>query len=243
MIGIYKITCCKSGKCYIGSSINTINRWRDHLWMLKNKVHHSPGLQNAWNKHGQEMFSFEIIEELETKDKLHVREQYWLDKYDAYKHGYNGRSKVDIHASPDDKTRKLISQKTKEGMARPEVRAKLKACVGSKRGNVKLNEKQVRDIKYKLCDPKTNRRTLAKEYSVSVDAIDDILSEHRWKHVKINKKMYKNTIVKLTRSDAMIIRQLAISGVLTQLEIAEKYNLCQQTVSCIKLGILWPNIK
>ena len=35
MIGIYKITCNETGKCYIGQSIDIENRWLQHICATK----------------------------------------------------------------------------------------------------------------------------------------------------------------------------------------------------------------
>jgi hypothetical protein len=63
-------------------------RKRCHLTNLQKNKHHSYKLQNSWNKHGEESFKFEIIEQCNRDHILH-REQYWIDYYDSFKNGYN----------------------------------------------------------------------------------------------------------------------------------------------------------
>ena len=46
---------------------------------LKKNKHHSPILQNYWNKYGEDAFSFKIIEEIFEDEQLLVREQYYID--------------------------------------------------------------------------------------------------------------------------------------------------------------------
>lgn len=87
-VGIYKIVHNDSGKVYVGSSKNIENRHKNHLYMLKNRMHHSVKLQNAHNKYGGDSFVFETIELCEESDLL-VREQYWMDTLEAYSKGYN----------------------------------------------------------------------------------------------------------------------------------------------------------
>ena len=58
--GIYKITNNVNGKFYIGSSQNISRRWYDHKRELRIQKHHNKYLQRAWNKYGEENFSFEI---------------------------------------------------------------------------------------------------------------------------------------------------------------------------------------
>lgn len=77
--GIYQIRNLVNGKIYIGSSINFKDRWYHHDNRLKSDKHHSVHLQNSWNKYGKDNFIFEILELVENKNKLILREQYYLD--------------------------------------------------------------------------------------------------------------------------------------------------------------------
>jgi len=76
--GIYKIRNTQNQKVYIGSSSNIKTRWRQHRYQLKKGEHHSTYLQRSWNKHGQESFAFEIIEQC-SKEVLKNREQHYID--------------------------------------------------------------------------------------------------------------------------------------------------------------------
>ena len=86
--GIYKIENLINGKIYIGSSVDLKNRWRQHLQYFVNDKHGNRYLQRAWNKYGAENFRFSVIELCE-KDMLLVREQYFIDIFDACQSGYN----------------------------------------------------------------------------------------------------------------------------------------------------------
>lgn len=88
--GVYSIKNNITNLEYIGSSKNIEKRWKEHLWMLESRKHHSKKLQNAWNKHGKDNFTFSIIEECELELLLET-EQFWIDKKQAYKRkfGYN----------------------------------------------------------------------------------------------------------------------------------------------------------
>ena len=78
--GIYKITNNVNGKFYIGSSQNISRRWYDHKRELRIQKHHNKYLQRAWNKYGEENFSFEIVEECKVEE-LSDREQLYIEKY------------------------------------------------------------------------------------------------------------------------------------------------------------------
>jgi group I intron endonuclease len=59
--GIYKIVNILNDNFYIGQTINLKKRKKEHFHNLKNNQHHSPYLQNAFNKYGEKNFKFEII--------------------------------------------------------------------------------------------------------------------------------------------------------------------------------------
>ena len=94
--GIYKITNAVNGKFYIGSSIDISRRLNAHKSMLINNTHRNPILQRAWNKHGSDKFTFEIIEECASDQKIcFEREQYYLDLLKPYLAiGYNIETKA-----------------------------------------------------------------------------------------------------------------------------------------------------
>lgn len=86
--GIYMITNKINNKKYIGQSSNIYQRWTHHKSDLNNNRHHNCHLQSSWNKYGKDNFDFTILEECE-ENKLDIREQYWIQKYDSYNTGYN----------------------------------------------------------------------------------------------------------------------------------------------------------
>lgn len=92
MIGIYKIENLINHKVYIGQSIHIKQRWCEHKNSLKKNLHISRHLQNAWNKYGEQNFSFEIIE-LCKKEELTIKEQFWINFYGGLnsKKIYNSR--------------------------------------------------------------------------------------------------------------------------------------------------------
>jgi group I intron endonuclease len=88
--GIYKITSMTSGKIYIGCASNIRTRINGHLYDLRRKKHNNNYLQKAWLKYGEENFVFEIIEKCDITE-LHVREHYWVTKFNCLDRsiGYN----------------------------------------------------------------------------------------------------------------------------------------------------------
>jgi group I intron endonuclease len=90
MIGIYKITNIVNGKVYIGSSKNVEDRINKHKSNLKYKIHINKHLLSAWNKYGEENFSFQILKQMPLS-LLRRAEQFYINKYQSInpKYGYN----------------------------------------------------------------------------------------------------------------------------------------------------------
>lgn len=88
--GVYAITCRQNGKVYVGSSIDIRKRWEDHTRKLNKGSHHNSYLQNAWNLHGGDSFSFAVLEECNQPDLLSA-EAKWMDRLNATDRacGYN----------------------------------------------------------------------------------------------------------------------------------------------------------
>lgn len=79
--GIYMIYCAADAKCYIGQSVNINSRIGHHKRELRSNKHHNSYLQAAWNKHGEEAFSFAALENC-PKDQLNDRELAWVTRID-----------------------------------------------------------------------------------------------------------------------------------------------------------------
>jgi len=77
MAVIYRITNMANGKFYIGSAESFARREWQHKYALRRNEHKNPHLQASWSKHGEEMFVFEVVEEIpEGEDQLS-----WEDKW------------------------------------------------------------------------------------------------------------------------------------------------------------------
>lgn len=77
--GVYQIIHRESGRSYIGSAVLFRVRWNQHRNLLRKEKHHSPFLQNAWNKHGSEAFDFVILEVC-AREECIAKEQAQMDR-------------------------------------------------------------------------------------------------------------------------------------------------------------------
>lgn len=76
--GIYKIRNLQNNKIYIGSSNNIKRRWQKHKALLRYGKHPNSHLQSSWNKYGESLFEFSIVELCGVENLLN-REQYYID--------------------------------------------------------------------------------------------------------------------------------------------------------------------
>lgn len=89
--GIYKITCLADQKVYIGLSSDIEKRFKTHLSKLRHNHHVNAHLQGAWNKYGENNFTFEILELCDNQDQLKSKEIEYISLYNStnHKYGYN----------------------------------------------------------------------------------------------------------------------------------------------------------
>lgn len=133
--GVYKITCTTTGKIYIGSAIDLRDRRRCHFKELRQNNHHNRYLQNAWNKYGEQAFTFEVLEYV-LPMSLTAREQYWFNRLKPFgRKGYNlapiAGSPLGIKRSPETIERMRQANLGKE--LSPEHREKIRqAGIGRK---------------------------------------------------------------------------------------------------------------
>lgn len=139
--GVYSITNLVTGKRYIGStSQNFKKRWRLHRSELRRGKHHSPRLQNAWNRYGEAAFEFAIVEQCDPRWCV-AQEQVFIDFWKSAdtNHGYN------IAPTAGSARGRTATLETREKLSKlrtgrvnsPETRARISA---SKRGQRMTDE-------------------------------------------------------------------------------------------------------
>lgn len=87
---IYRIYCIDNQKSYIGQTIDIKTRYKRHFSRLKNKTHPNEHLQNAFNKYGEDSFTWQQWEfNIQNKEELNQLEKDYITKFNAYTNGFN----------------------------------------------------------------------------------------------------------------------------------------------------------
>ena len=96
--GVYEIVNTETGMKYIGSSVNLKQREYSHIYALRKGTHYNTYLQNSFNKYGESVFEFNIIE-LKKRKEIRATEQSVIDSYD-FSDLYNVVSGVGTYFPP-----------------------------------------------------------------------------------------------------------------------------------------------
>jgi group I intron endonuclease len=80
MLGIYSIVNKITNDLYIGSSVDVARRFRQHKRDLHNNKCSSRILQSAWNKYGEDAFTWNLLEEVDAPEFLAFVENHWIEK-------------------------------------------------------------------------------------------------------------------------------------------------------------------
>ena len=231
--GVYKIQNKIDLKLYIGSSKDIYYRWENHIKLLKRNKHHSPHLQFAWNKYGEENFEFSIIERC-SQDELINLEQKYIDKYESYKdkNGYNIMSKADLSEIPQYVKDKISNTLTG------------RYCGVDSPSN-KYSEEIILSLINDLMDVNNTYEFLSEKYSVPYSFVGAIATHRIWKHLTENitfpKRKSTRTYCKLNEEKVCEIIQYILDGYQNR-DIAEIYGVTPRTISDIRNHKTWRNL-
>jgi len=120
MTGVYSILNLVTGRCYVGSSVNVPQRWREHLSALTRGVHVNTDLQADWQRYGAKAFSWSLLEESSTRQDAISAEQSHIDStpdlYNAARRAGSGPRDGFTHT---DASKRKMSE-AKKGRPKPE---------------------------------------------------------------------------------------------------------------------------
>jgi len=204
-MGIYQIRNLINGKIYIGSTNDFKRRHNEHQVELRGNRHHCKHLQNSWNKYGEDVFVFEILEKLDNVEKLIGVEQKYLDRFHPeYNITYDARSPA-RGMVVSDKTRKLLSKlqsgKNNSFYGGKHSKETLKKISASGKGHKmsehqkrilmenhysKLTWEQVREIRQLYTSGRYTQKEIAKIFNVCRPNITYIVNNKTWKEENSN---------------------------------------------------------
>lgn len=131
LCGVYKIVNNLNGKVYIGQSISIQSRWKEHVNALRRGDSKCTLLQRAWNKYGEENFTFEILE-LCSADILDDIEIKYISFYDSCNSGYN--------IEPGGNKNKHLSEETKQKLRESHLGKKMSDEAIQKMSEARMGE-------------------------------------------------------------------------------------------------------
>jgi group I intron endonuclease len=236
--GIYSIRHIKSGRVYIGSSVNIANRWRYHRYRLNKGNHDNLYLQRAWTKYGKHEFEWDVIEIVSDYTILLDRERHHIETNRAgiRKTGFNIRAEINgcYHSA---ETRHRISQ-SKLGK---------KGWSAGLRFSTKLSREDVTRIKERLSDGDT-LKAIATDYGVGMTTVQSIRKRrHGWNvtldadtenRIDNPPKRVTRGHAKLNETEVRIIKQMLNQGE-QMTGIAREFAVGYHTIYAIKSGKNW----
>jgi group I intron endonuclease len=231
--GIYKITNLKTGKFYIGSSVNIERRWYSHKSRLRRGIHSNEHLLNAWNKYGEDCFDFSILHETK-KEQLLDLEQEIIDESGCLnrKIGYNKALKT---------CSSMLGKKHSE-----ETKEKLRAARLGRKHTEETKSKISATHKGKTFSEETKRKmsASAKKRGVLPHMYAPPSPEGRRKISEYAKTRTgtKNPNSRLTQEQVEEIRKLFSENKnLSNSKVAKMYGVSLSTIKRVKYGISYKN--
>lgn len=162
--GIYAIVNIIDAKYYIGSSKDVEFRFKTHRARLNSKSHKNSYLQSAWDKYGEDIFKFVVIEICSKIELLSV-EQKWINNSKCYDriYGYNlmtdpVRNEIGLEARM--KISKALKGKPKSKIHIANMRAYKRnhSTKGVHKSNGWIGKKHSEETKNKIREALKNRR-------------------------------------------------------------------------------------
>ena len=216
---IYLISNTINSRIYVGSAVDFRLRKNKHITHLNNNIHCNNKLQRFVNKYGIGKLCFKPIE-LCDKNKLIEREQFYIDKLDSVKRGFNilqtAGSWLNHKHSEESKRKQSASKKgiQSTGMLGKKHSKETKQLIIAKAiGRKQSNE--------------TIQKRVAKNIGKSrpISAIETV----------------KYKLSKLSDNHIHEIRDLLKQG-LKQADIGKRFGVCQRSISRISQGISYSHV-
>lgn len=246
--GVYVIECLITHKVYVGSSVNIKDRFKRHRYELNRDNHHSQHLQRAWNKYGKDSFVFMVVEEVNDESLIVEREQYWIDKLDAYNNGYNTcpTAGTMLGFKFSDESKQRLSEIRKGFEHSEETKRKISESNKGKKMPPKTDA-QLESARERMLGE--NNPFYGKTHSTEVlerlrnNKLGTKHSSETRKKMSKKQKGSNNPSALLTEDKVIEIKKLFALKEHTVKQIADMYGVSKSTIENIKYGLTWKHVE
>lgn len=207
--GVYAIVNTITGKVYVGSASRSIyQRIHLHLVHLRKNRHHSPPLQNSWNKYGPDAFECHVLSRCAPERCLEL-EQFWMDELDVTdrNHGYNV---CPVAGSAFGTTKSEATRKKLSDIARnrsPEVLARIRAATTTPEALAKISATHkgkvlTAETRRKISDGLKGKEQSAESRAKKSETLKKIRAEspELWAACRVGKKHTAETKAKMAEA-------------------------------------------
>jgi group I intron endonuclease len=246
MGAIYAITHLPTGRLYVGSAVDFDARVKSHVYRLRVGTHRNRHLQNAWSLYGADEFSFVVLEIVEDRSQLFIREQHYID---TLKPTFNIALAADNPMRGRKQSAKFIAllSAREKGTARsPEVRAKIAATLRGRKLGPRSEE-----VRLKLSE-KLQGHAVSEETRAKISA----KTKGQWHHTEETKARIGaysrehgvrpkpqpgegNAAARLTWADVRAIRATYVPRTYPLTRLAAEYGVDHTTISLIVRHKTW----
>lgn len=220
--GIYQIKSTINGKIYIGSAVNIVKRYREHLSGIINKNHKCTYLNNHSKKHGN-VFVFSVLTVCE-KVELISKEQFFIDTLKPIvPNGFNVRliATSDIGAKRNPESiKKAVETKRKNGhkpfstIDRSHYKKENHPNFGKHLSDETKKKIGIGNKGKKLTDQQKERMRLTSTGRLHTDETKNKMSVLMIGNKRNQGKVHSNeTRLKISKSRSISINQLSLGGV------------------------------
>lgn len=81
--GIFALRCAASGQCWVGDAPDLSTIWNRLSFSLRMRSGMRPALQQAWDKHGEADFRFEVLETTKPDEARKEKLGAWCETLGA----------------------------------------------------------------------------------------------------------------------------------------------------------------
>lgn len=232
--GIYKILNTLNGRFYYGSAKEFKSRWKIHLKNLRGNRHSNRFLQADFNKCGEVVFEFHVIEIVlgDRKARTAVEDGYLKEHHDNQQQCYNFAKTADslprsVFSKDPDATRKLLSEKLKKTWAKRSNEEKQRLINTMAKGRSKETYKKISKA---LKGKKKSKKHVEKMAKSLRGRKNGPHTEEAKLKMSLNRKNRK--IIKVTDLQTNNVKQFH-----SQAEAARQLNISAQTISNALRGL------